>query len=741
MTDTPTERENEGAWTKLRRRKAVQWGIAYAAGAWGLLQVLQFLADTYDWPAQVLRLATLAFAIGLPIALTLAWYHGDRGHQKPVRTELAIIALLLLLGGGALWLYGDRSAPAKTAATPATPTPAPTATGSKTSASVAVLPFANLSADPANEYLADGIAETMITMLAQVPQLLVIGKNSSFSYKGKDVDPRTIGQQLGVGALLEGSVQRAGDRLRVAVQLVNTRDGGHLWAETYDRPVSDVFAVQDDIAKRVTEALSVALAGRNGPGSIGTTNVAAYDAYLRAKQLVDRWESKSLVEAVALLERSVAADPNFARAWVELSRAYGLSAKVSDTGGVTPGQMPEEQANALSERAARHAVEAAPGLGAAHAALGSALLVRRDERKQAAEEFELAIALSPDDFAVVDPYAYFLTSMGRPKEAARLFEPLLAREPRDATIRTWYARSLDGSGDIPGALKQYREAIRLQPEFVRPYFVAGDTYTLIVGKTDLGLRLLRRATLLDPDQPTAVSILAERYRYLGEADLARQAEAELLRLGENKELIYQKAQAAAWDGRPRQAREIIEKALVEEQARYDWLWMLAMLPGTQDDHGATLRRIEEFLAQDPDWNEGGVFVDKTVCLNAWTGNEQVARDELARWESAWKSRHAFGYITPASRRNQLARSLACVGRNDDALTELEALLNEGYNIGWQDMAVDPAYDAIRGDPRFRAVSDKLKAADAAAKARFRARPDLNDSDIESLGSEPIGVKM
>jgi adenylate cyclase len=152
---------------------------------------------------------------------------------------------------------------------------------------VAVLPFSNLSSDPANAYLADGIAETLITMLAQVPKLMVIGKVSSFSYKGQAVDPRTIGQQLGVGALLEGSVQRAGDRLRVAVQLVSTGDGGHLWAETYDRPATDVFAVQDEIAKRVTEALSVALAGNSGPGSIGTTNVAAYDAYLKGKQLVE----------------------------------------------------------------------------------------------------------------------------------------------------------------------------------------------------------------------------------------------------------------------------------------------------------------------------------------------------------------------------------------------------------------------------------------------------------------------
>ena len=149
MTDTPAEREDEGAWAKLRRRKVVQWGFAYAAGAWGLLQVLQFLADTYDWPAQVLRLVTLALAVGFPIALTLAWYHGDRGHQKPARSEVAIIALLLLLGGGALWLYGHRSTPSQAATQSSPPQHAAAATTAPADArpSVAVLPFTNLSAE------------------------------------------------------------------------------------------------------------------------------------------------------------------------------------------------------------------------------------------------------------------------------------------------------------------------------------------------------------------------------------------------------------------------------------------------------------------------------------------------------------------------------------------------------------------------------------------------------------------
>jgi tetratricopeptide (TPR) repeat protein len=498
--------------------------------------------------------------------------------------------------------------------------------------------------------------------------------------------------------------------------------------KTYDRPATDVFAVQDEIAKRVTEALSVALAGDSGPGSIGTTNVAAYDAYLRGKQLVDRRETEALEEGVALLEKAVAIDPNFARAWVELSYAYFLSSR--NEGETTIGRMPGAQALALSERAARRAVAVAPDYGAAHAAVGFALL--QQDRSDFEEEYERAIALSPNDPDVIEAYTFYLR-LRNARAAVEMFAPLLALEPRDSRLRVTYAGHLDANGEVEAALRQYREALRIDPSNVTAYYRAASTLGLMVGEGDLSLRLMRRAVTLDPDNPDQILGNADSYWRWDETELFNEARQSLRRLGADRELRALDARLAMYSSRMVEARQLYRALLTDAPGDFWALFAYARLRGTSEEYETALQTLEPVLEDREYVRTLGVFADAVVCLNAWLGNHLAAVEELARWESIWRSRHALGFIFSMARNDFLARSLACVGRKDDALTELEALVTEGYNMDWRAMTVDPAYDAIRSDPRFKAVSDKLKAADAAARDRFRARPDLNDADIESLG--------
>ena len=319
----------------MRRRKVAQWGILYVAGAWSFLQGFEFLSDTYGWPLQLQQLATLALLIGLPIVLVVAWYHGDRGQQRVTTAEFAIITLLLLIGGGALAFYqrnseGDAEA---ASATPDTSEPLASPGAHDARPSLAVLPFVDLSQAKDQEYLGDGLAEEILNQLAQVPALRLVGRTSSFSFKGKDDDLRTIGSKLGVAHLLEGSVRKSGDRIRITAQLVAASDSSQLWSKTYDRNLTDVFAVQDEIARDVAQALSVKLdAVKLNTAQGGTTNVDAYDRYLRWRQLLfsEYYDEEHDRQRVRLAREAVALDPGFVLGWDALARSLNALANEVD---------------------------------------------------------------------------------------------------------------------------------------------------------------------------------------------------------------------------------------------------------------------------------------------------------------------------------------------------------------------------------------------------------------------------
>jgi len=263
----------DGLLDRLRQRKIVQWALAYLACAFALLQGVDIIGQRFGWPDTIVRVLIVVLAVGFFAALVLAWYHGERGEQRVGGVEISLLALLLAIGGGILWRVavsgraGDASVSSGMAA-------------SLGAASTAVLPFVNMSADKANEYFSDGMTETLLNRLAQVPELKVAARTSSFSFKGTNTDVRKIGAALGVASLVEGSVQQSGDTLRITAQLIRAVDGSHLWSHNYDRKAADLFAIQDEIASAVTEALIGELLPKTKAilAKGGTKDLAAYDA-------------------------------------------------------------------------------------------------------------------------------------------------------------------------------------------------------------------------------------------------------------------------------------------------------------------------------------------------------------------------------------------------------------------------------------------------------------------------------
>jgi len=350
VTDTPGEPAFQTLWAKLRRRKVVQWGVAYTAVAWTLLQAVEYAVETFHWSELVRQWTTIAALFGLPVVLVIAWYHGDRGVQRVTSVELIIITLLILVGGGAFWLY-ERSPenPKESGPTPQAATTARPAVVAE--ASVAVLPFAAVSSGPDDGYFADGVTEEIINALAALPDILVTARTSAFYFKEKEVPIPEIAAVLGVAHIVEGSVRRSDDRVRITAQLIRASDGFHLWSETYEHSLGDTFAVQTQIAESVADALGILLDERKraAMADVGVRDVEAFVAYQRGVEFFNRAHNEGpliplLARANAEFDTAIARKQDFAHAYFQHADYYA-HLLIDEAPGHGPGFAP---ANGLS---------------------------------------------------------------------------------------------------------------------------------------------------------------------------------------------------------------------------------------------------------------------------------------------------------------------------------------------------------------------------------------------------------
>jgi TolB-like protein len=437
---------------ELKQRKLVQWLLAYAAGAWLLLQVIGLLSAPFDWPDTVLRGATIVAVVGFFVAALLAWYHGERGAQRVSGTELVLLSLLLLIGGGLLWQFAPDGPVTAPAGTPAAAVPGPGAPAPAVSPqSIAVLAFANLSADKDNEYFSDGVAEEILNALARVEGLKVAGRTSSFYFKGRNEPLAAIGSTLGVAHVLEGSVRKQGERLRISAQLLRVSDGLQLWSETFDGTDADIFALQERIAREVTSQLKVALnAGQQARlVDSGTTNPEAYALYLRATDAFNRRAAAELVGAISQLEQAIALDPAFARAYSRMAALHALK----------PEYLASDLDDSLqtSQKLARRALELQPAFAEPHGVLGYVAHLQKDY-VAARTEFEQALALDPRDplsnfwFAVTLSTSGYLAAYGEQLDRTLAIDPLL---PNALHHR---GRLMEWMGDLDGARRLLERA-------------------------------------------------------------------------------------------------------------------------------------------------------------------------------------------------------------------------------------------------------------------------------------------
>jgi adenylate cyclase len=381
-----------------------------------------------------------------------------------------------------------------------------------------VLPFANMSADPENEYFTDGMAEEIINALTKIQALRVASRTSSFAFKGKNEDIGEIGQKLKVSTVLEGSVRKMGNRLRITAQLVNVADGYHLWSERYDREMQDVFAIQDEIAQAIVEALRVILSEgeKKAIEKPRTVDVQAYDFYLRGRQYFHQTRRKSLEYARQMFNRAIEIDPEYALAYTGVADSSSLLFTYHDTSEFNKNQ---------ADIASKKALELAPDLAEAHVARGMSLTLSKNF-DEAEREFELAMRLDPKLFEAAYFYARARKTQGRLADAAKLFERAAAIRPEDYQSPTSLAEAYAGMGMPAESMEVRRRAakvvenwLELNPDDARAC-VYGAVNLAALGDQEGAQALAARATAIDPDDPMLLYNLTCMYARLGKQEEA-----------------------------------------------------------------------------------------------------------------------------------------------------------------------------------------------------------------------------
>jgi len=381
------------------------------------------------------------------------------------------------------------------------PRPAPPRSGK----SIAVLPFANLSRDPDNEYFSEGITEEILTVLCRVRDLRVISRQSVMRYKGSTKDIRTIAEELGVAHVLEGSARRAGSRVRVTAQLIDARADAHLWAESYDRDLGDVFAIQSELAGGIVASLEAVLTPeeRTRMETRSTENMEAWEWNLKGRHLAAQRTEAGLRAAIVAFRKAVAADPGYARAWSGLADALVI---LCQAGTASPDvNLPEARA------AAARAVALDPGLGEAHASLGLATHMDRS-LPEAERSYVRAIELAPSYAPAHHWYGNLLMHLGRQDEAVAMLEHALALDPLSAPVRNALGVAVWAGRDFEGAIRIFREGLELDPEF-EPYYDNLVGTLLALGRYEEALEAEERVSRLHPAERPADYVASLRRGY------------------------------------------------------------------------------------------------------------------------------------------------------------------------------------------------------------------------------------
>ena len=514
---------------ELQRRNVIRVATVYAVGTWLVLQVGDVLAGILGLPDWTLRFLLMVALLGLPFVLVFSWVYEltPEGIKKESEIEsgesvtgdtarkLNVTIIGLLLATVALLLANQFRSPERIAQ------PAAVAANAVDANSIVVLPFDNFSSDEADRYLANGITESLITMLSGVSELRVAGQASAFSYAEAKKAPVEIGRELGVAYLLRGSVQRAGGNLRITANLIDSRTDDSVWSKKYDKQVGQIFEIQDEIADAVVASLVTNLIGadaNSAPERIGTTNMAAYDLYLRAVDAARPGSFEALETSEQLLVQALTLDPDFVEALIELSFVY---LRQVDTGARAPDPGLDESA-AFAGRALALRPDSVDAAMLQLEANGRAGIERGDFSSiiQFGDEAGAILERAPNQVRAIMSYTGYLIFVGREDEVLELLNRARTIDPRNSKVHQMLGAAYARSGRIAEAREAYRESLELEPSQPNVWTALarldanGGDYVSYINNYERAMEYDR----LDPELPAVLASLMYRMDFVDAGD-------------------------------------------------------------------------------------------------------------------------------------------------------------------------------------------------------------------------------
>jgi len=506
---------------ELKRRNVIRMAGLYLVGAWLVVQVAGTLLPIFHTPDWVLQALVMLVAIGFVPALVFAWVFeltpqglkrdeevkpeesiAPQTARRMDRMIIAVLAVALAYFGFDKFMLAPRREAAAVAAATQGNAPkvesaaAPVAAGVSPK-SVAVLPFVNMSGDPKNEFFSDGITEEILNALAQIADLKVAARTSAFAFKGKDLDLRHVGEVLAVAHVLEGSVQRNGDDVRITAQLIDTRTGFHLWSEKYDRKLTNIFAVEDEISKAIADKLQLQLAGARAPGTGNTSDAQAHELYLRGLPLLAA-RGPGLRDAIAAFRRAVELDPKYAQAWGALAEAEQLLPSY------TNGDL--EAGMTRAETAAQQALSIDPDTVSALVAVANVHAHRMDWARSDAT-FRRALALAPGDVEGLNQYSQFLFLVGQHELALQQIDRARQLDPLSAIIQVVRATILMALHREADAVAGLEPVMSAHPDFYPVCMTAALLYVGLQRYNDAEAQLRTVARHLGVDADAKVLLV------------------------------------------------------------------------------------------------------------------------------------------------------------------------------------------------------------------------------------------